>query len=307
MKSTSVAAARRSGSPSFSAGSTAVLLLRAAADPHPVGSASIPKGGLGALTKALADSARAAGAEIRTQADVQHIRIKNNAVTGIVLADGEEIATEAVVSGVDPKRTLFNLVDPSQLDPTFALRIKNIRAAGNVAKINFALNRLPTFPALADSIGPDGAMYLILREGNKVYSIDAKRGLLKRIAGTGAKGYGGDGGAALDCTWNGPKGIAFRNNRAYVLDTGAGFSPRVQVYNTSTAPPTYDTMAATAGSNPDNLYIPSDVEVNSFNGHIYVTNDPGGPPDTVGSRKIQCHKEDARRGCLESRSSPPRG
>jgi len=142
----------------WSAGSTAVLLLRAAADPHPVGSASIPKGGLGALTKALAESARAAGAEIRTQADVQHIRIKNNSVTAVVLADGEEIATEAVVSGVDPKRTLFNLVDPSQLDPTFALRIRNIRAVGNVAKINFALNRLPTFPALADSIGPDGAM-----------------------------------------------------------------------------------------------------------------------------------------------------
>src|SRR5579871_1661309 len=140
----------------WSAGSTAVLLLRAAADSHPVGSAAFPKGGLGALTKALADSARAAGAEIRTQADVQHIRIKNNAVTAVVLADGEEISTEAVVSGVDPKRTLFNLVDPSQLDPTFALRIRNIRAAGNVAKVNFALNRLPTFPALADAVGPDG-------------------------------------------------------------------------------------------------------------------------------------------------------
>src|SRR6202000_1856900 len=60
------------------------------------------------------------------------------------------------VSGVDPKRTLFSLVDPSQLDPTFALRIRNIRATGNVAKINFALNRLPTFPALHDAVGPDG-------------------------------------------------------------------------------------------------------------------------------------------------------
>jgi phytoene dehydrogenase-like protein len=141
----------------WSAGSTAVLLLRAAADPHPVGSAAFPRGGLGALTTALADAARKAGAEIRTHVDVQHIRTKNGAVSGVVLADGEEIASEAVVSGVDPKRTFFNLVDPSQLDPTFALRIRNIRAAGNVAKVNFALEDLPSFPALADAVGVDGS------------------------------------------------------------------------------------------------------------------------------------------------------
>ena len=140
----------------WSAGSTAVLLLRAAADPHPVGSASFPRGGLGSLTRALADAARHAGAEIRTEAEVQHIRIKNGAVTSVVLADGEEIPTEAVVSGVDPKRTFFNLVDPSQLDPTFAMRIRNIRANGTVAKVNLALGALPSFPALTDAIASDG-------------------------------------------------------------------------------------------------------------------------------------------------------
>src|SRR6202158_2680154 len=140
----------------WSAGSTAVLLLRAAADPHPVGSAAFPRGGLGSLTRALADAARKAGAEIRTEAEVQHIRVKSGAVTSIVLADGEEIPPEAVVSGVDPKRTFFHLLDPSQLDPTFALRIRNIRATGNVAKVNLALNDLPSFPALAGAVGPDG-------------------------------------------------------------------------------------------------------------------------------------------------------
>src|ERR1700736_4807295 len=101
----------------WSAGSTAVLLLRAAADSHPVGSAAFPRGGLGSFTRALAEAPRQAGVEIRTDAEVQHIRLKDGAVTGIVLADGEEIAVEAVVSGVDPKRTFFHLVDPSQLDP----------------------------------------------------------------------------------------------------------------------------------------------------------------------------------------------
>jgi phytoene dehydrogenase-like protein len=135
----------------WSAGSTAVLLLRAAADPHPVGSAAFPRGGLGAFTHALAESAKQAGAGIRVNAEVQHIRIKDGAVSGIVLADGEEIAIDAVVSGVDPKRTFFKLLDPTLLDPTFAMRIRNVRASGNVAKVNIALGGLPAFSALADS------------------------------------------------------------------------------------------------------------------------------------------------------------
>jgi phytoene dehydrogenase-like protein len=138
----------------WSAGSTAVLLLRAAADAHPVGSAAFPRGGLGSFTRALAESAKQAGAEIRTDAEVQQIRIKDGAVTGVVLADGEEIAVEAVVSGADPKRTFFNLVDASQLDPTFANRMKNFRANGTVAKVNLALGGLPTFAALDSNESP---------------------------------------------------------------------------------------------------------------------------------------------------------
>jgi phytoene dehydrogenase-like protein len=132
----------------WSAGSTTVLLLRAAADAHPVGPASFPRGGLGSFTRALADSAKQAGVEIRTDAQVQQIRIKDGAVTGVVLSNGEEIDAEAVASGVDPKRTFFNLVDPSQLDPTFANRMKNFRANGTVAKVNLALGGLPVFSAL---------------------------------------------------------------------------------------------------------------------------------------------------------------
>lgn len=132
----------------WSAGSTAVLLLRSAADAHPVGSAAFPRGGLGSLARALAESAKEAGAEIRTDAEVERIRIKAGAVAGVVLKDKEEIGVEAVVSGVDPKRTFFHLIDPSQLDPVFANRIKNFRAKGNVAKVNLALGGLPAFSAL---------------------------------------------------------------------------------------------------------------------------------------------------------------
>jgi phytoene dehydrogenase-like protein len=140
----------------WSAGSTALLLLRAAADCHPVGTAAFPRGGLGEFSRALSEAAEKAGAEIRTGAEVQLIRSKNGAVTGVVLTNGDEIACEAVVSGVDPKRTFFQLLDPSNLDPVFAMRMKNFRSVGNVAKIHLALGDLPKFPSLANAVGPDG-------------------------------------------------------------------------------------------------------------------------------------------------------
>jgi phytoene dehydrogenase-like protein len=140
----------------WSAGSTAVLLMRAAADANPVGSAAFARGGLGNFSRALAEAAKQAGAEIRTDAEVQQIRTKDGAVVGVVLRDGEEIAAEAVVSGVDPKRTFFGLLDPTQLDPRFAQRMKNVRMKGTVAKVNLALGDLPSFPSLADAIGQDG-------------------------------------------------------------------------------------------------------------------------------------------------------
>ena len=140
----------------WSAGSTAVLLLRAAADPNPVGSATFPRGGLGEFTRALSEAAQKAGAEIRTQAEVVKIETKNGAVSGVALANGDEIACQAVVSGVDPKRTFFQLLDPAQLDPVFAMRMKNFRARGTTAKVHLALGDLPTFPALSNAVAADG-------------------------------------------------------------------------------------------------------------------------------------------------------
>jgi len=139
----------------WSAGSTALLLLRAAADPHPIGSAAFPRGGLGEFSRALAEATKAAGAEIRTNAEVSQILAKNGAVSGVVLANGEEVACDAVVSGVDPKRTFFRLLDPVNLDPVFAMRMKNFRVSGSVAKVHLALGDLPKFPSLSETVGPN--------------------------------------------------------------------------------------------------------------------------------------------------------
>jgi len=129
----------------WSAGTGAILLLAAAIDPAPGGSSVTAVGGPGAVTQAMADAAREAGAEIRTGADVARILIQNDAVTGVVLTDGTEIAARTVVSSADPRRTFLRLIDPVDLEPGFVTRIRNYRCPGVVAKLNVALNGLPTF------------------------------------------------------------------------------------------------------------------------------------------------------------------
>ena len=132
----------------WSAGSSAVLLMRAAADPHPAGATAFVKGGLGALTNTLAAAAREAGAEIRTNVDVAQVRVKDGAATGVVPANGEEIAARIVISSADPRRTLLGLVDSVHLDPSFVGMMQHYRCSGTVAKVNLALGGLPTFAAI---------------------------------------------------------------------------------------------------------------------------------------------------------------
>ncbi|HEV2961097.1 MAG TPA: NAD(P)/FAD-dependent oxidoreductase [Candidatus Angelobacter sp.] len=132
----------------WSAGSSLVLLIRSAGDSHPAGSAGFAIGGMGAVTQAMAAAARKAGAEIRTGADVIEVKIKNGAASGVVLANGEEITSKAVISNADPKRTLLKLVDPIHLSPDFAMKLQHYRMPGTVAKVNLALSALPTFTAL---------------------------------------------------------------------------------------------------------------------------------------------------------------
>jgi phytoene dehydrogenase-like protein len=134
----------------WSAGSSLQLLIRAAGDPHPAGSAYFAAGGMGSLTEAMASAAKAAGVEIRTRAEVIEIRVKDGRATGVLLATGEEINATAVVSNADPKRTLLKLTDPTHLSPDFVQKLQHYRGNGTVAKVNLALSALPTFTALKD-------------------------------------------------------------------------------------------------------------------------------------------------------------
>ncbi|MGH7752714.1 MAG: phytoene desaturase family protein, partial [Gemmatimonadales bacterium] len=105
------------------------------------------EGGMGGVTQALAASARSAGAEIRTSAEVERILVPGERAAGVVLARGEEIRSRLVVSNADPKRTFLGLVGEAQLEPEFARDVKNIRMNGCSMKINLALDALPDFKA----------------------------------------------------------------------------------------------------------------------------------------------------------------
>jgi phytoene dehydrogenase-like protein len=145
----------------WSAGTGAVLLLASAVDPLPGGSSETCVGGPGAVTRAMAEAAREAGAEIRTGADVRSILVRDGSVTGVVLADGTEIAAATVVSGADPRHTFLGLIDPVELDPGFITRIRNYRCPGTVAKVNVALHGLPHFRGLAgDAAALRGRVYI---------------------------------------------------------------------------------------------------------------------------------------------------
>jgi len=133
----------------WSAGTGAVMLLAAAIDPLPGGASVTAAGGPGAVTRAMADAAREAGADIRTGVAVRQILVKDGAAAGVVLGDGTEIPAATIVSGADPRQTFLGLVDPIELDPGFLTRIRNYRCPGTVAKVNVALRALPRFRGVA--------------------------------------------------------------------------------------------------------------------------------------------------------------
>jgi phytoene dehydrogenase-like protein len=112
------------------------------------GALALPEGGMGAVTGAMAAAARAAGAELRTDAAVRRILVEDDSAAGVELASGEIIRATAVVSNADPKTTFLTLLGAGHLDTGFVRRIANIRARGTAAKLHLALDGRPDFTGL---------------------------------------------------------------------------------------------------------------------------------------------------------------
>lgn len=123
------------------AGGTAFRLLH-----HHVGSP------LGVFRQSRSNAARALlglpGVELRRGLEITCITVRDERVSGVVLAGGEEIAAPLVVSGLDPRRTLTELVDPGWLDPELTRAVRNIRCRGVVARVALTLDRDPGFSTL---------------------------------------------------------------------------------------------------------------------------------------------------------------
>ena len=106
------------------------------------------RGGNGSVSAAIAASAQAHGAEIRTQAPVSKILISGSSATGAVLDNGEELRAPIVVSGADPRRTFLGLVGEQHLPDEFAAAIRRYKFRGSSAKVNLALAEAPRFTCM---------------------------------------------------------------------------------------------------------------------------------------------------------------
>jgi phytoene dehydrogenase-like protein len=113
-----------------------------------VGAWGFARGGMGAVSAALAGSLRASGGTIRTEAPVDRILVRNGRATGVVLESGEELQARIVISNMDVKRTYLESMDARDLPEEFVQQVKRFKIRGSSGKLNIALDGLPSFPAL---------------------------------------------------------------------------------------------------------------------------------------------------------------
>lgn len=115
-----------------------------------VGTWGVARGGMGAVSKSIAGAFQAFGGELRTEAGVDKIMVRNGKATGVALENGEEISARIVVSAMDVKRTFLKCMDKSDLPEAFYNRVNNFKIRGSSGKVNIALDGMPTFPALPE-------------------------------------------------------------------------------------------------------------------------------------------------------------
>ncbi len=135
----------------YSQGSGLVLLYHLMGEHDGTfGAWAFHKGGNGGFTQVLARAAQAFGAEIRLESPVASVITRDGRATGVALADGSEYHAPVVVSALDPRRTFLELVDPRELPTDLVETIRRFRFQGSSAKVNFALDAPPRYPALGE-------------------------------------------------------------------------------------------------------------------------------------------------------------
>ena len=105
----------------------------------------IPHGGMGGITQAMARAAESLGAEIRVNAAVDRILVRDGRAVGVELADGERIESDVVLSNADPKRTFLSLVNEDDLAPEVVRGVRRLKTDVSYLKFHAALDELPDF------------------------------------------------------------------------------------------------------------------------------------------------------------------
>ncbi len=133
----------------YSPGTAYVLLHHVMGDVDgAVGAWGLARGGMGAISNAIAGALREFGGEIRTEAPVRRILVKNGKVLGVALENGEEIHADIVVSNLDPKRTFTRIMEKEDIPADLRKKAENFRIRGSSGKVNMALTGMPDFPSL---------------------------------------------------------------------------------------------------------------------------------------------------------------
>ncbi|MCK0089237.1 NAD(P)/FAD-dependent oxidoreductase [Rhodococcus sp. F64268] len=121
------------------------------------------RGGMGAISEALAAAARHYGAEIRTSTPVEKVIVQRGKATGVRLADGTVIKTNQIFSNADPKRSMLKLLDPGVLPNSLVKDIENIDTRGSMARIHLLIDELPQYLPFKDaSVGPQHHAHQLL-------------------------------------------------------------------------------------------------------------------------------------------------
>ena len=106
------------------------------------------RGGMGALSNAIAAAARERGVEIRVNTPVARILAEQGRVAGVVLANGDEIRAARVVSNLDANATFLRLMNRADLPADFVDAVTHLDYASASCKINLALSEAPEFTCL---------------------------------------------------------------------------------------------------------------------------------------------------------------
>ena len=136
----------------YSPGSAYVLLHHVMGDVDGnIGAWGLARGGMGAISEAIAGAVREHGGEIRTEAGVRRVQVKNRRATGVVLDSGEELSARIVVSNLDAKRTFTHIIDAGDLPDGIREKAENFKIRGSSGKVNIALSALPKFTGVPDN------------------------------------------------------------------------------------------------------------------------------------------------------------